>query len=41
MSIVDLGRLEHMRQRGEIDEDEYRSRKLALIRGDGSHRSEK
>lgn len=35
MSTVDLGRLEEMRRRGEIDEDEYRRRKLALIRGDG------
>ena len=34
MSTVDLGRLEDMRRRGEIDEDEYRRRKLALIRGD-------
>jgi hypothetical protein len=35
MSTVDLGRLEAMRNRGEIDEDEYRRRKLALIRGEG------
>lgn len=34
MSTVDLGRLEEMRRRGEIEEDEYRRRKLALIRGD-------
>lgn len=33
MSTVDLGRLEAMRHRGEIDEEEYRRRKLALIRG--------
>ncbi|GEM_PF-3772538 len=36
MSTVDLGRLEEQRRRGEIDEDEYRRRKLALIRGDDS-----
>lgn len=36
MSTVDLGRLEEMRRRGEIDEDEYRRRKLALIRGEGN-----
>lgn len=31
MSSVELGRLERMRRRGEIGEEEYRQRKLALI----------
>lgn len=32
MTSVDLGRLENMRRRGEISEEDYRQRKLALIR---------
>ena len=34
MSQVDLGRLEDTRRRGEIGAEEYRRRKLALIRGE-------
>lgn len=34
MRVVDLGRLEAMRRRGEIDGEAYRDRKLSLIRGE-------
>ncbi len=40
MRTVDLGRLEELRRRGEVDEDEYRRRRLALIRGEDDGRRE-
>lgn len=34
---IDLGRLERARRRGELSDDEYRRRRLALIRGISHH----
>ena len=39
MRSVDLGRLETLRRRGEIDEATYRRRKLALLRDRGAQES--
>jgi len=42
MSTVDLGRLERARRRGELDDEEYRRRKLALLRAqDASTRADR